>query len=231
MPKILLSQFFITLLMTVMALALIFYAEGYRYNFKTFKVSRTGIASFVTYPKGADIYINDRLMPEKTPYAVNLTPATYDAMVTKDGYQSWQRAFKVDSELVSEFKNIVMFKSDIPSTALTDPGKINLLNAPIDLLAGAKQGDPMIVNDHEIWVGDSLVTRFSTPVSSAIWYPDHTHIVFQQGDEIRTIELDGFNDTQLVKLSSNLPTNFALNNKGTELYFSDNGDYKVATIR
>jgi hypothetical protein len=85
---------------------------------------------------------------------------------------------------------------------------------------------------YEIWNNNTLITRFSEPVSKAIWYTsDQDHIVFQQGNEIRVIELSGSNDTLLVTLSSGNPASFILNDKGDRLYFKDGDSYKVAEIR
>jgi hypothetical protein len=88
-----------------------------------------------------------------------------------------------------------------------------------------------VSNGYEIWVGEKLVTRFSEPILNVSWYPDLSHIIFQEGNEIRVIDKNGKNDTLLIKMNQSGPARFTVGGKGEELYFVDNGKYKVAKIR
>ena len=160
-----------------------------------------------------------------------MTPGNYSAEVDKDNYVSWTTNFNINSGFVSEYKYIVLFKQNIKVSDLTDQDKIDLLNAPIDFFAVAKSDNLVIQNGYEIWQNGKLVTRFSAPISQVSWYPDDEHVLFQQGNEIRVIELSGQNNTLVVKLSSSTPTNLTTNSEGTELYFVDNGKYEMAEIQ
>jgi hypothetical protein len=132
--------------------------------------------------------------------------------------------------MVTDYRNIVMFKSKTQAALLTDQRKINLLNTPDDILAANAEKE-LSYSDYEIWVNDSLVTRFSKPIYKAIWYPDLFHIVYQQGDEIRVVEKSGFNETLLVKLNSPEQTPFVIGSHGDELYFFEDGKAMSASIR
>ena len=43
------------------------FALGYKFNPQTWKFYRTGLIYLKTQPEGARIYLNDKLIPEKTP--------------------------------------------------------------------------------------------------------------------------------------------------------------------
>lgn len=228
--KIVAAQLLVGLVMAVLAFCVIFYAQGYRVNIKNFKIIKTGLIYLVSYPKDTTVFIDNKIVTEKTPYTVGLRPGNYNVLIAKEGYHVWEKNIRVESELVSDYKTIVMFKSIPEIKNLTDQRKINMLNIPIDIFAVSKSDDLLINNDYEIWQNNKLVTRFSKPIKNITWYNDE-HILFQQDDEIRVIEIDGGNNTLLIKLSSGVPSIFTVNNKGDELYFTDNGEYKVAKIR
>lgn len=228
--KILLSQLAVALFITLLALSILFYAEGYRINFKNFKIQKTGVLYVSTFPKNATVYINGREKTEKSPFSENLLPGYYNVDVLKEGYAGWSENVKIEAEMLSDFKNVVLFKSEPQIKTLTDQRMINALNSPVDTLA-IRNNNGLIYSEYEIWLENQIVTRFSTPIDRVVWYPDEKHFVFQQSDEIRVIEISGKNDTLLVKLSSREPTNFSLNDKGTEIYYKDGEEYKIAAIR
>lgn len=228
--KILINQCLVALLMILVATSVLFYARGYRFNYKNFKVVKTGIAYFSSLPKNVDVYIGSNKKSSKTPYTLNLTPGNYDASIKKEGYQVWTAHFRVQSEFVSEFENIVLFKDKIESVELTDQAKIDRLNSPTDILA-VSRAQNLLYNGYEIWLDDVLITRFSEPIVKASWYPDSKHILYQQGDQIRVIESAGRNDCLLVTLSADEPSVFTTNARGDELYYTDDGKYMMAKIR
>lgn len=228
--KILFCQLGVGLIMASLAVFILFFAQGYRFNYKSFRIIKTGIISVTSSPKNASVYINGKESSKKTPLAATLTSGVYLVEVKSSGYNSWHSYCKVQPELVTEFEKVVLFKENITTTSLEDPSKIELLNAPIDILAVRK--DPLLTyNDYEIWQSGVLVTRFSEPVIKAVWYPDLEHILYQQNNEIHVIGIDGRNDNLLVTLEADTPSVFTTNSRGDELYFTDSGNYKWAKIR
>ncbi|PIS07604.1 hypothetical protein COT78_02810 [Candidatus Berkelbacteria bacterium CG10_big_fil_rev_8_21_14_0_10_43_13] len=230
LPKILFGQSIVAFIVILMSLGVIFYAEGYRFDFSTFRVVKTGVLYLKFQPRNVTISVNDLRQEESSSFVENLTPGLYHVSVDKSGYVSWKLGLQVRSQSVNEFSDIILFRSKIPVSDLTDPDKIGILTEPTEVLA-SNAPDQLLYNEYEIWVGNQLVTRFASPVQGAVWYPDLAHIVYQQGKEIRLIESNGQNDTALVKLSSDTPTIFAIGSRGSELYFQDDGKYKMAKIR
>lgn len=231
LPRIILNQFLVGLLMASIAISVLFFAEGYRLNLKNLRVIKTGVVFFSSEPKAATVYLDGKKLDKTTPYAQNLKPGTYSASIESSGYVTWSSSFKIESGLVTEFDPIILFKQNPEISNLSDQRKIDLLNYPVDYLAVNNDKNTLTENGYEIWQNNTLVTRFSDPVNSVLWYPDMNHILYQQGDEIRIIEVTGNNDNLLVKLSSTNSVHYTVNNRGDELYFLDGDQYKMAKIR
>lgn len=231
LPKILFGQLGVAVLITFVALAIIYYAQGYRVNFQTFEVQKTGVLVLNYSPKDSVVSINSKTVKtDSNILSKNLAPGRYALRIEKEGFIPWTLSLKIEAESVNVYKEIALFRKNITVSTLTDQNKISILNTPNDVLA-SNASDQLYSMDHEIWAGGHLVGRFSNEITNVSWYPDYEHILFQDGKEIRVIEKDGTNDTLLVTLQKDTGVRFAVGNKGTELYFYDDGQYKMATIR
>lgn len=228
--RIALSQLAIAAVMFVLGFVIVFYAQGLRFNLKNFKITKTGLVFLATNQKSAEVYINNKLISTKLPATATLLPGYYQVEIKKPGYKTWGSRVFIEEELVSDFRDIILFRENIETFELNDENKIKLLNTPIDLLAVNAESE-LNFNGYEIWVGNTLVTRLSEPIERAIWYPDLNHIIYERSGQIKIIEKSGQNDTLLVRLKQNAPTNFVVGSHGEELYFVDEGKYKTALIK
>lgn len=222
-------QSLVAILIIAMASILIFLSLGYRFNFKSMRIIKTGILALTIDQNPDLIVIND--IEEKNPksdFYIQLTPGYYDVSVRKAGYKAWEMTLKIEAEKVKSIYNIALFKENITAENLNDQSKINLLNAPISTLA---LNNNLYFSKHEIWVGNKLITRVSADIKQAIWYSDKNHILFQAGSQIRIVDLDGNNNTVLLNLDDENTLRFVVNSQGNELYFSKNGEYKMAIIQ
>jgi len=224
------AQLGVGLMITLTALAIVCYAEGYRFNYRNLKFVKTGIIALQSQPKDVAVYLNGKIKSKKTNFSTAVLSGTYDLLIKKEGYVDWSLRAKVEPELVSSYKNIILFKTNPVTSELTDRDKIDQIWLPTDVLA-RNSSDTLVYSNHEIWIGTNLVARFSNQVYRAIWFPGGTHIVYQSGKEIRVIERAGTNDTLLVTLSEDKPSTFIVGSRGQELYFIDSGQYRIATIR
>lgn len=235
LPKIILGQMFVGLIMATLGFSVLFFAEGYRFNVKNFKIIKTGVASFSAYPRDSKIYVNDKLLYggsrfNASAHSINLTSGYYTARAEKEGFTTWSSSFKIEPGMVSNFGYIVLFKTDIGGEILTDQAKINSLNAPDATLADRNVNNPINVGS-EIWLNDKLVTRFSSPVISTKWYSDQKHILYQIDDQIRIMDADGSNNVLLITLKTTSGTNYFVNYRGDELYYINNNEYMMAKLR
>ncbi len=86
------------------------FALGYKFNTHTFKFVKTGLIYIKTQPEGASIYINGRLIPEKSPASIQeLLPGVYKITLTLDKYYPWKTEVDVEAGKVSRFDKIILF--------------------------------------------------------------------------------------------------------------------------
>jgi len=230
LPQIITSQLIFTIIVVIVSLLLIAYGLGYRYDYKAFRVLKTGILVVQGPPNDAVVHVNKTLGKlSQNKFSKSLAPGVYTVEVTKNNFVTWHESLRVESSSINLYDDVVLFLSAPIISDLTDTKKIAQLEAPEDILADSN--NDFSVRGYEIWIGDQMTTRLSTPVLRAIRYTDMSHVVYQQGDEIRVIENNGGNDTLLVKLSSPAATKFVLGARGTELYYIDGEVNKMAVIR
>ena len=95
----------------------VFYTAGYRYHFKKEKFQKSGGIVLEFQPKEVKIYLQDKKI-EETGFFDNsfkipdLLPGQYNIKIEKDGYHTWNKKFEVESEKVSFFKDIILFKKN-----------------------------------------------------------------------------------------------------------------------
>lgn len=111
-----------TLLFLIFAPTVVFYSQGYRFDFDNFEIVQTGAFYFYVTPREAKISITkkDQLVIEKetsfffgTSYIENLIPQKYRVVVSKDGYHSWEKNLDVNPKKVTEANNITLLPKDL----------------------------------------------------------------------------------------------------------------------
>ncbi len=89
--------FLILSLSTVVAIQL---AKGYRPNLKSGQLNGMGLLTTTSYPKTAQVFIND-LLTTATDSTIYLEPNSYKVKIVKDGFAPWTKTIPISSELVS----------------------------------------------------------------------------------------------------------------------------------
>lgn len=202
---------------------LVLNATGYKFSSSNWQVQKTVLLRFISTPRDALIYINGELTDKSTPARLaGMSPDYYDIKIEKQGYEPWIQSFLAEEGLAYDFNYIVLFLTQ-PKVESAD---INLVNSLSEI--GASRD--IFFEDGEIWYKDKLVTRLSKDIENAVVYPDHAHIAFQVGNEIRIVEIEtGTNNTLLVKLNDSKPTKFGFQG-GDTLIFIDGDLVKRAQI-
>jgi hypothetical protein len=103
-------------------------ARGYQVNLKNGSLQATGIISANSKPKGASVYLNDRLVTA-TDDTLNLTPGDYQIKIVKDGYLPWQKNVQIKKELVYQTET-QLFRSVPDLKPITVTGAINPTISP-----------------------------------------------------------------------------------------------------
>ncbi|HUX36180.1 MAG TPA: hypothetical protein VMV71_04085 [Candidatus Paceibacterota bacterium] len=103
----------------VVGTLVVLYAQGWRFDLETFGFKKVGGIYLRSFPKDADIFINDKYV-DKNPglldsgrFISDLFPKTYKLSLVKDGYIDWTEHIQVNPALVTELKYAVL----IPKTS------------------------------------------------------------------------------------------------------------------
>lgn len=102
----------------------IFYSQGYRFDFSSKKFSQTGGLFFKVKPKQAKIYINGKLK-KKTDFFFgsalieNLLPKKYKIQIKKQGFHPWEKTLEIKEKEVTAAKNIVLIPENPDFNILT----------------------------------------------------------------------------------------------------------------
>lgn len=91
-------------------------------------VANTGLLSVNSFPTGAQVYIDDKLITA-TDDTVYLEPGIYQVRIAKEGYSPWNKELNVQSELVTQ-TNSLLFPIAPSITPLTFTGVENINPSP-----------------------------------------------------------------------------------------------------
>ena len=120
---------FVLVLIISVTYGISFLARGYQISTKG-KVSflATGIISATSKPKGASVYIDDKLITA-TDDTINLPPSEYTIKIVKDGYLPWQKTVQIKKEIVYQ-TDTQLFRSSPDMKPITLTGAINPVISP-----------------------------------------------------------------------------------------------------
>ncbi|MCX6816588.1 MAG: PEGA domain-containing protein [Candidatus Beckwithbacteria bacterium] len=240
-PRLLIVICIIALLTagTIFAIRL---AKGYRPSFITKKMEGTGLLAANSTPRGATVFINDKLTTA-TDTTLNLPPKDYKIKIAKDGYIPWEKTLKLEPELVTQ-TNTRLFPAVPNLTPLTFSGAINPIPSPDgqkivfsvnNATTDAKNGlyildlfdRPFALNSDP-----RQISRTSTKIdlvnARLAWSPDSNQVLATinagKTDELNVLlNTNSFNDISQVKdVSAQLPVilkdwNDTLDKKDQEL--------------
>lgn len=86
------------------------FALGYKFDQRSFKFTKAGLIALKTQPVGADVYLNDIVLNEKTPLTINeLLPGTYNIKINLEKYYPWTSEVIVEAGKVSRLEKIILF--------------------------------------------------------------------------------------------------------------------------
>ena len=86
------------------------FALGYKFNSQTFKFVKTGLIYIKTQPEGAKIYLNNKLIADKSPASIQeLVPGIYKLSLELAQHYPWKGEVSVEEGKVSRVDKIILF--------------------------------------------------------------------------------------------------------------------------
>ncbi|MFH1198768.1 MAG: PEGA domain-containing protein [Candidatus Omnitrophota bacterium] len=100
-------------------------ALGYKFNARIFKFTKTGLIAIKTQPSGAKIYLNGKLLNERTPASIQeLLPGDYHIGLELEKHYSWASQVNVEAGRVTRLEKIILFPKR-PNVKQINKGKIS----------------------------------------------------------------------------------------------------------
>jgi len=85
-------------------------ALGYKFDRRNFKFTRTGLIFIKTQPAGASVYLDERILNEKTPTTINeLLPGSYRIRLELEKHYPWTDEVVVEEGKATALDKIILF--------------------------------------------------------------------------------------------------------------------------
>lgn len=197
----------VTISILVVALAAIFWARGFKPDFKTGRIERTGLIVANSTPTGAQVYLDDRLTSATNTTITYLEPKTYKVRIEKEGYTAWQKDIEVAADLASEIKAL-LFPTTPEIKPLTTTGSFNPTLSPdgtkiIYGATGQRAGLYLLpLPDRPLALGQvpKLLAKNTPQIdytkAKFIWAPDSKQVISQFNDELGNVTDNLLIDTE-----------------------------------
>ena len=118
---------FLSLLISFLIIATltVFYSMGWRFDWKTRKITQPGIFYFKVWPRNVQVYLDGELK-KKTDFffgstlVENLLSKEYEVEIKKEGFHVWKKTLEIKKGEVTETKNIVLIPENPNFTIITN---------------------------------------------------------------------------------------------------------------
>lgn len=214
----------------------VLFAQGYRIDFGSLTVVKTGGIFIDTSVDGAKIYINDKYIGatngilKYTNLVSGLTPKNYNIFIYKENYYPWNKVIEVKNGMVVELNNIILFPlelkrikvieapSQIFSEFAVNDGKLEIKNTKIKTVKTYNLADGKLLTSEKFTPATSSSEIISPDKNKKLTFLDNKLLVDK--DLIAEFEspvdfFDWFDDSgHLLWLNNNELTIAELDNRG-----------------
>lgn len=165
-------------LFIIASIIIILLAQGWRFNFETLRMVKTGGIFIKTTVSGAKIYINDEYRGSAsgilnyTKLINNLTPKNYNLFIYKEGYYPWNKLVQIKDGLVTELVYINLLplelkKAVVAELPVQNIAEFRVSDETIKIITNKKTGNAAFYNfNGQSASGDGFLTATSTELIS-----------------------------------------------------------------
>lgn len=204
----------------ILSYVMVVYALGYKYDFVTWQLVRTGSFRLVANTS-AEVYVNDELAGTTSflgdSYSEGrLLPRTYTVRLEREKYHSWEKKVTIVAGYFADFPKIMLLPHDLTlETVATES-----FGFPAHDEEGvrATKDKTLVFDEHTITVtwltntdyqpfhvaGDKeIIARFPQKIDDVQWYKSRNHLLVASGGILYFMEIDkrgGVNTYELTTL-------------------------------
>lgn len=156
----------------IIAPVIILSTAGYRFNFGTRRLERTGVIVVDTVPSGASISLNGRLEKPTTPARLaRVSPGTYRVRIEKIGFHPWEKDIAVDESQTLFLNDLVLMRDSPPKFEREQAHIVTAAFSPDDRYAATLSDEPGYAELH-VFDFKTGMDRFPyrAPTAAAVTY-------------------------------------------------------------
>lgn len=184
----------VVILVLLVGVGAIFWARGFKPDFKNRKIDRTGLLIVTSVPTGAQVLLDNRLTSATDTTIAYLDPKTYKVRIQKDGFSTWEKDIEIRADLSTEIKAL-LFPTAPEIKPLTATGAVNPVLSPdgtkiVYATPGERGGVlvlPMSDRPFPFRQDARLIAKnlpgFDFTKSKFLWSPDSKQLIARFEDE------------------------------------------------
>lgn len=197
------TYFIITILVFILvAILLVFYASGWRYNSSTNKFGLVGAITVDSEPNNAIVYLNDTKLKKNTPTSSNtIIEDNYYLKICKDGYFDWEEHVTIEQSKTTRIPTVQLLKKQGKLKPLLSYNKIN------NFKFSPNKNKIVISSPNQIEITDlnSKVSQFKKNITQEIkdisWNKNSNKIIYYSTiDGYRVINLQANEEILITSL-------------------------------
>lgn len=219
---VIISYIIAIIIFIILSIWVILFATGYKIDWDTNTLKKTGFILIETYPREANVKVAGQTQ-RSTPVTIRrLLPGDYLVEISKNKYRPWQANISVEPGLVTENRNVLLTFTNL-SAQILKPNQIDNIaispdNNKIVVIANREISLYNIKNKTEVLISDpSLVIQRLTSLNKHnIANGTISKIEFGPNNKTLFLEIQGSYNRYYLTLDSN-QGKLTLLNKGTNL--------------
>jgi len=188
-----------SVLFVITSVFVILFASGYKIDWQTRTLQKTGFLLVETYPNNAEVSVAGKIIKKLSPVTIKrLLPGKYLTEINKEGYLPWQANLTIKPGLVTEQRNTLLTFAELdPELLLESPSKLLTISPNESRLAIATLENEIILwnvkNQTGVTVSDPslVIQRLTETVKTDIANGKITKMVFGPDNKTLLVTIQG----------------------------------------
>ncbi len=163
-------------------IGLVYFAQGYSYDFKSGQIQNNGLVLIDSHPNGASISLNGKTISNKTPYRFDSAPGgEISVQLQKSGYRDWQTKQTVIPGEVTFIEYPLLLPNTLTRQQISQPVTLSAMSTDTEhkkAVSISSQKDVYFISENG--VATRIYAAGVNTINSARIAPDGNRALIQQ---------------------------------------------------
>ncbi len=209
---------------------IILYSLGFKYNWQKKHWEKTGVFFIKSFPKDAEIYLDELPNKKTTPTQITrLLPKNYAVKISKKQYRPWLKNLTIQSEKTTFIEDVSLIYENFNWQMIKDGSFTGLLASPNKQLLAVTEKNQ---NTETIWLyqlaGNKISQLYQTkssPVNLLAWSFSGQRLLIKQAGEYLILNLENPNSSlNLKQLAKHNLSEVRWHNANDNILYGLNGE-------